>query len=120
MCLHPPLAWSFPHSTVFSYLHTFSLSVATSTFKMIPILKLAPLLFSSALVTAQSAEIRETVGPLSSIPDKTSVKVCDITDYGAQADGATDISSALNDAFTDCSAGGVVVVPSGDYALATG
>lgn len=41
----------------------------------------------------------------------------DITDYGATADGETDISTALLDAYNDCIAGGVVVIPDGDYAL---
>ncbi|KAK4539712.1 hypothetical protein LTR36_010423 [Oleoguttula mirabilis] len=46
-------------------------------------------------------------------------KTCDITSYGATADGKTDISTALNEAFTACKSGGVVVIPSGDYALST-
>ena len=70
-----------------------------------------------ALVATQSADLQGTVGPLTSISDKKAVKTCDITDYGAKADGSTDISSALNDAFSECSSGGVIVIPSGDYAL---
>lgn len=73
----------------------------------------------AARVAAQSANLQGSVGPLTSISDKKGVKSCDITDYGASADGSTDISSALNDAFSDCSSGGVVVIPSGNYALAT-
>ena len=72
-----------------------------------------------ALVAAQSADIRDTVGPLTAISDKKAVKKCDITDYGASADGETDISDALNEAFADCKSGGVVVIPEGDYALST-
>jgi hypothetical protein len=77
------------------------------------------LFFVPALVAAQSADLQGLVGPLTSISEKKAVKTCNITDYGATADGTTDISSALIDAFTDCSTGGVVVVPSGDYALST-
>lgn len=75
------------------------------------------LLAVAAQVAAQSDDLAGTVGPLTSIDDKKAVATCDITDYGATADGETDISSALNDAFTACKAGGVVVIPEGDYAL---
>ncbi|KAK3640495.1 hypothetical protein LTR56_011833 [Elasticomyces elasticus] len=71
----------------------------------------------AALVAAQSADITGSVGPLTSIALKQAVKTCDITDYGAKADGKTDISSALTDAFTACKSGGVVVIPTGNYAL---
>ncbi|KAI5364946.1 Putative glycoside hydrolase, family 28, pectin lyase/virulence factor [Septoria linicola] len=50
---------------------------------------------------------------------KKAVETCDIIDYGAKADGKTDISVALNEAFADCKAGGVVVIPTGDFALST-
>lgn len=73
----------------------------------------------SALVAGQSADIRDSVGPLTEISAKKAVKTCDITDYGATADGETDISDALNQAFEACSSGGVVVVPEGDFALST-
>ena len=72
----------------------------------------------AALVAAQSANLRGKVGPLTSISSKRAIKTCDVTDYGAKADGSTDISTALNSAFKACSTGGVVVVPAGNYALA--
>ena len=74
-----------------------------------------------ALIAARTHHIKNKgfVGPLTTIESKKAVKTCDITDYGAKADGSTDISSALNDAFSDCSSGGVMVIPSGDYALST-
>ncbi|TKA64390.1 putative rhamnogalacturonase B [Friedmanniomyces simplex] len=72
-----------------------------------------------ALVAAQSADITGSVGPLTSVATKKAVKTCDITNYGAKADGETDISSAVTAAFTACKSGGVVVIPSGDYALGT-
>lgn len=80
---------------------------------------LTPLLTVAALVAAQSVELSGSVGPLTTIADKKAVATCDITDYGAVADGKTDISDALNEAFAACKAGGVVVVPSGDFALST-
>lgn len=84
---------------------------------MLSLTLLAAFAAAPALVAAQSAELQGKVGPLTSIADKKSTKTCDITDYGAKADGSSDISSALNDAFSDCSSGGVVVIPAGDFAL---
>ena len=78
---------------------------------------LAAALAVPALVAARTHHIRGHVGPLTTVESKRAVKECNIKDYGATADGTTDISSALNGAFTACSAGGVVVVPSGNYAL---
>ena len=80
---------------------------------------IAALAAAPALVAAQSANLAGTVGPLTSIAAKKAVKTCDIITYGAKADGATDISGAINQAFTACKAGGVVVIPSGNYALGT-
>ncbi|KAF2764106.1 hypothetical protein EJ03DRAFT_392242 [Teratosphaeria nubilosa] len=68
---------------------------------------------------APSAELAGLVGPLTTIADKNAIKVCDITSYGAVADGETDISTAITDAFEACKSGGVVVIPSGDFALST-
>lgn len=68
-----------------------------------------------ALTSAQSADIRGKVGPLTSIADKRAVKTCDITKYGGKA--GSDISAAINDAFAACKKGGVVVIPSGNYNL---
>ena len=67
-----------------------------------------------ALTSAQSADLRGKVGPLTSIADKRAVKTCDITDYGGKA--GSDISAAINDAFAACKKGGVVI-PSGNYNL---
>lgn len=77
------------------------------------------LLAVTPLVGAQSASLSGNVGPLTTIAQKKAVKTCDITTYGAKADGKTDISSALTSAFTACKAGGVIVIPSGTYALST-
>ncbi|KXT01866.1 hypothetical protein AC578_2163 [Pseudocercospora eumusae] len=80
---------------------------------------LSVVLSLTAPVAAQSADIAGLVGPKTSIADKKAVAICDITDYGAKADGETDISDAINQAFEACKTGGVVVIPSGDYALST-
>lgn len=76
------------------------------------------ILVLAALAASQSANLQGNVGPLTSIQDKKAIKTCDVTEYGATADGNTDISTALNDAFNDCATGGVVVIPSGNFALA--
>lgn len=78
------------------------------------------LLASAALFPSLiSAQLAGSVGPTTSYAEKKAVKVCDVTDYGASADGSTDISTALTDAWNDCKSGGVVYVPAGDYALST-
>ena len=89
----------------------FLLSTMLSTFTY------ALFLAISTLVVAQSANVEGIVGPLTSIKTKRATKTCRITDYGAKADGKSDISTALNDAFNACKAGGIVIVPSGSYAL---
>ncbi|KAL9054766.1 MAG: hypothetical protein Q9162_003964 [Coniocarpon cinnabarinum] len=71
------------------------------------------LLFS----TVTNAQLTGRVGPLTSASSKAAKKTCSIANYGAVADGKTDISGALNSAFNDCKNGGVVVVPAGNYAL---
>jgi len=73
--------------------------------------------FPIALVAAQSTNLAGKVGPLTSVSAKKATKTCDITSYGAIADNQTDISTALTDAFNACQSGGVVVIPSGNYAL---
>lgn len=69
----------------------------------------------SVLVSAQSIDLQGKVGPLTSIEAKKAVKTCDITDYGGKVNN--DISTAINDAFTACKSGGVVVIPAGNYNL---
>lgn len=86
---------------------------------MLSSILLSALLAVAALTAAQSADIRDSVGPMTSIADKKAVATCDITEYGAVSDGETDISDAINQAFEACKTGGVVVIPSGDYALST-
>ncbi|QKX61808.1 uncharacterized protein TRUGW13939_08964 [Talaromyces rugulosus] len=59
------------------------------------------------------------IGPLTTSDAKWATKICDITDYGAVADGATDSGAAILAAFNACSSGGVVNIPLGTFALAT-
>ncbi|KAI9699588.1 MAG: hypothetical protein M1820_007087 [Bogoriella megaspora] len=75
------------------------------------------LLTCLSAVTAQG--LTKRVGPLTTVATKSKVKTCNITSYGAVADGKTDIASALTSAFNACKAGGVVVIPSGNFALGT-
>ncbi|KAJ5692869.1 hypothetical protein N7462_002292 [Penicillium macrosclerotiorum] len=73
--------------------------------------------------TVALAQLADTsdypIGPLTSSDAKWAVKVCDITDYGAVADGETDAGPAILDAFDACSSGGVVNIPLGTFALET-
>ena len=100
----------------FTSLLSLQRNIFTNSFNMF--YKTLSTVFFAALAAAQSANLQGAVGPLTSISQKKAIKTCDITAYGAKADGKSDISSAINGAFSDCSSGGVVVIPSGDYALA--
>ncbi|KAF2125519.1 glycoside hydrolase family 28 protein [Dothidotthia symphoricarpi CBS 119687] len=77
------------------------------------------LLAATALVPAAFAQLSGTVGPLTTHAVKTAKKTCNVLDYGAKADKSTDIGPPLLKAFTACKTGGTVVVPTGDYAMAT-
>lgn len=65
------------------------------------------------------AQLSGSVGPLSSSSSKSQTKTCNVNDYGAVADKSTDIGPALSSAWEDCSSGGVVYIPPGDYAIET-
>jgi len=75
---------------------------------------LAAALFLPALVVGQ---LSGTVGPLTSSAAKAKVKTCSVLDYGGVADGKTDLGPAITSAFNACKSGGVVQIPSGNYAL---
>lgn len=66
-----------------------------------------------------SAELSGSVGPTTSYSTKASNQICNVLDYGAVADNSTDIGAAISSAWDDCKSGGVVYIPSGDYALET-
>ncbi|KAF2111278.1 RGase A [Lophiotrema nucula] len=59
------------------------------------------------------------VGPTTTTATKTAKKKCSVLDYGAKADKTTDIGPPLTSAWAACKSGGVVVIPSGDYAMST-
>ncbi|KAE8349891.1 RGase A [Aspergillus coremiiformis] len=73
-------------------------------------------LLSPLLVNAQ---LSGHVGPQTSSSSKASTKTCNVQNYGAVADKKTDIGPAIEKAWKDCAAGGVVYIPAGDYAMST-
>ncbi|GLI81180.1 hypothetical protein PoHVEF18_009552 [Penicillium ochrochloron] len=64
-----------------------------------------------------TAQLSGSVGPTTSYATKASNKVCNILNYGGVADKKTDIGPAITSAWSACKSGGVVYIPSGDYAL---
>jgi rhamnogalacturonan hydrolase len=72
----------------------------------------------SLLLSTVSAQLTKSVGPLTKTSAKRSVKQCNVLDYGAKADKSTDLAPGLTAAFNACKSGGVVIIPSGNYALA--
>ena len=83
---------------------------------------LAKLSSSAALLSLLPVvlgQLNGTVGPLTSASAKGATKTCVITDYGAVADGTTDIGAPLASAWADCKSGGLITIPSGDYAMST-
>ncbi|KKY18414.1 putative rhamnogalacturonase a [Phaeomoniella chlamydospora] len=81
------------------------------------------LLLTATVFQATWAQLADSsdypMGPLTTAATKWGTKVCDVTDYGGVADGATDFGPALLDAFNACKSGGVVNIPSGTFAMAT-
>lgn len=71
------------------------------------------------LISFASAQLTGPVGPSTSLATKTAKKTCNVLSYGAIADGTTDVGPPLSSAFAACKTGGVVIVPAGNYALAT-
>lgn len=63
------------------------------------------------------AQLSGSVGPLVDYTKKAKHKICDITDYGAVADGSSDIGDAILSAWDDCASGGLVYIPPGEYTL---
>ncbi|OKL57526.1 hypothetical protein UA08_07098 [Talaromyces atroroseus] len=62
----------------------------------------------------------DALGATTSLAEKSTI--CNILDYGAVADGVTDIAEAISTAFTSCVAGNAATlyIPEGNYSLATG
>ncbi|KAB8069735.1 RGase A [Aspergillus leporis] len=84
---------------------------------MMHVLSLLSLTLLSPLLV--NAQLSGHVGPLTTSSSKASTKTCNVQDYGAVADKKTDIGPAIEKAWDDCAAGGVVYIPSGDYAMST-
>ncbi|KAI9499030.1 RGase A [Zychaea mexicana] len=67
-----------------------------------------------------AGQLTGSVGPETSIADKSARKICNVLNYGAVADKSTDVGPAIYDAQLDCrDAGGIVYIPEGDYAMET-
>jgi len=80
---------------------------------------LLSLLVSAPLLPSVLAQLNASTGPLTTPDTKRCVKVCDVTDYGAVADGTTDLGPPLYAAFNACATGGVVDIPAGTYTMST-
>lgn len=78
-------------------------------------------ILSLAIASASTAfgQLSGSVGPLTSKATKAAKKTCNVLNYGAKADKSTDLGPPLAAAFAACKSGGLVVVPYGEYALAT-
>lgn len=72
-------------------------------------LKFTLLSFSLLLASIVSAILAPgyPLGPLTTSDAKWAKKVCDVTKYGAVADGVTDLGPPLIAAFNACASGGV-------------
>lgn len=86
-------------------------------------MQLKTLLLGLGWLSVSWAQLSDTtdypIGPLTSSDTKWATKICDITNYGAVADGKTDAGPAILAAFNACSSGGVVNIPLGTFAMAT-
>ncbi|PQE28144.1 glycoside hydrolase family 28 protein [Rutstroemia sp. NJR-2017a BBW] len=71
-----------------------------------------------SIVSAQLAA-GYPLGPDTTSSAKWAKKVCDVTKYGAVADGKTDLGPPLLAAFNACKSGGVVNIPLGNFAMST-
>lgn len=96
-----------------------SLVAMNSLFSRLSLALPAISLWFAGPVKAGLAPSPYTVGPLTTSDAKWATKVCDVTKYGAVADGVTDLGPPLLAAFEACSSGGVVNIPSGTFAMAT-
>lgn len=77
----------------------------------------SPLLAIGLAPLLASAAPSWSVGPTTDYATKASTKTCSVLDYDGVADGKTDIGPAIISAWDDCKEGGVVYIPSGEYAL---
>lgn len=73
----------------------------------------------SFLSACCSAQLTGSVGPTTSTASKAAKKICNVLNYGAVADLSTDLGPPLAAAWNACKSGGIVWIPSGDYAMST-
>jgi rhamnogalacturonan hydrolase len=66
-----------------------------------------------------AAQLSGKVGPTTTAAAKKARKVCNVTSYGGKASKSSDLGPALTAAFNACKTGGLIVIPPGDYGLAT-
>lgn len=81
-------------------------------------MRLSTLLSAAAISQASTAQLIGPVGPTTDLKHKNIE--CNILHYGAKADNSTDISTALEDTFTECvlkHPGSRLIVPEGEYLL---
>ncbi|OBT49765.1 hypothetical protein VE04_10014, partial [Pseudogymnoascus sp. 24MN13] len=71
------------------------------------------------LSTCCSAQLSGATGPTTTTAQKAAKKICSVLDYGAKADQSTDLGPPLAAAFAACKSGGIVWIPSGNYAMST-
>lgn len=70
------------------------------------------------MIASAVGQLIGPVGPTTPLKEKTIE--CNVLNYGAVADNSTDVSSAIEAAFTECvlkNPGSRLVVPEGDYLL---
>ena len=74
-----------------------------------------PALFLSSVAQAAAQIDITSVGPKTTLSAKS--KICNVLDYGAVADNATDIGPAILKAFSSCAStgGATIYVPPGSY-----
>ena len=72
-----------------------------------------------AAIPLAAAQLSGSVGPSTPASTKATTKTCNVLDHGAKADKTTDLGPAIQSAFKECSSGGLVYIPPGDYALDT-
>ncbi|KAL9625816.1 MAG: hypothetical protein Q9160_000136 [Pyrenula sp. 1 TL-2023] len=78
------------------------------------------LAFQISLTHAQASINKRAIGAVTPLSSKS--KVCSVLDYGAVADGRTDLGPAITKTFTSCVSGNAatLLIPEGDYSMATG
>lgn len=81
---------------------------------VVPALLLTSFAQAATPTTATTINKRST-GALTPLSSKTTV--CNVLDYGAVADGTTDIAPAISSAFSSCAikGGATIYVPPGNY-----